>query len=203
MKTTRLWRILAGVTALVALAGCSGMRIVDSDVSAFAAAASQRVAVPASYRYERLPSQQQVPQRDALEALVDAELAKVGMQRSDSAAQFSVQVDVRIFRDPQAPWDDPRYVGGYAVGVPVMTRYGPMVRYPSLSLQFDFPYYRREVSLIVRRLSDGQVAYESRAKHDGRWPDDAAVLPAMFQAALKDFPNPPQGLRHIAVEIPR
>ncbi|MCB2004426.1 MAG: DUF4136 domain-containing protein, partial [Rhodoferax sp.] len=65
------------------------------------------------------------------------------------------------------------------------------------------PYYRREVQLLVRRLSDGQLVFESRANHDGRWSDDAAVLPAMFEAALRGFPNPPQGLRRVEVEIPR
>ena len=33
--------------------------------------------------------------------------------------------------------------------------------------------------------------------------DDAAVLPAMFEAALSGFPNPPTGVRRIDIEIPR
>jgi len=28
------------------------------------------------------------------------------------------------------------------------------------------------------------------------------VLPVMFQAALQGFPNPPQGLRRVNIEIP-
>ena len=60
-----------------------------------------------------------------------------------------------------------------------------------------------EASLVIRRLIDNQVVFETRAKHDGRWSDDEAVLPAMFQAALQGFPNPPRGLRRVTIEIPR
>ena len=194
--------------ALLALAllltGCSTVRLVDSDVSAFPTAVVQNVPVPSTYRFERLPSQvAQGQSRGELEALAQPELAKVGLQRDDAAPQYSVQLDVRIGRDPRAPWDDPRYMSGFFAPYPVFTRYGTVWRAPPLSMQFDFPYYRREVHVVVRRLADGQVVFESRANHDGRWHDDDKVLPAMFQATLQGFPNPPQGPRHIVVEIQR
>ena len=192
------------LAAALLLTGCSTVRLVDSDVSAFPTPAVQAIAVPATYRFERLPSQQaQGQSRNALEALAQPELAKVGLQRDDKAPQYSVQLDVRIFRDPQAPWDDPRYTTGYVTPYPTFSRFGTIWRSPSLSLAFEFPYYRREVHLVVRRIADNQVVFESRANHDGRWPDDELVLPAMFQAALQGFPNPPQGARRIVVEIPR
>ena len=195
----------AGVLALVlALAGCSSVRLVDSDVSAFPSAAPQIVAVPSPYRFERLPSQQAQGQpRNELEALAQPEFAKVGLQRSDTAPQYSVQLDVRTIRHPQAPWDDPRYVNGFVTPYPVMSRYGTLMRSPSLSPAFDFPYYRREVHVVVRKLADNQVVFESSATHDGRWPDDEHVIPAMVQAALQGFPNPPQGTRRVVVEIAR
>ena len=84
-----------------------------------------------------------------------------------------------------------------------MTQYGLVMHYPSLRLGFDFPYFRREIHLVMRRITDGQVVFESRTRHDGRWPDDQAVLPAMLEAALRGFPNPPPGPRRIIVEIPR
>ncbi len=207
MQTTikRGFAAAIGLVALVLLlAGCSTVRLVDSDVSAFPSATPQNVPVPSNYRFERLPSQQaQGPGRAGLEELAQKELAKVGLQRNETAAQYSVQLDIRVIRDPQAPWDDPRYMGGFVTPYPVVTRYGTFWRSPSLSLQFDFPYYRREVHVIVRRVTDNQVIFESRANHDGRWPDDERVLPAMLQAALQGFPNPPQGLRRVVVEIPR
>ena len=194
----------AGLLALCLLAGCSTVRLVDSDVTAFPLPTAQTVAVPSTYRFERLPSQQAQGQaRNELEALAQPELAKVGLQRDDTAAQYSVQLDARIFRDPLAPWDDPRYFSWYAAPYPTFTRFGGVWRSPPMVMQFDFPYYRREVHLVVRKVADNQVVFESRANHDGRWPDDARVLPAMFQAALQGFPNPPQGPRRVVVEIPR
>lgn len=189
------------LAALAMLAGCSGMRIVDSDVQAYST--NQGVSVPATYRFERLPSQQdRGDTQGRLEAIVQAELAKVGMARNDTDPRYSVAFELRLARDPRAPWDDPPYWGGMLGGV-VVTPAGTVVHVPMVALHFDTPYYRREVQLLVRRLSDGVLVFESRANHDGRWSDDDAVLPAMFEAALHGFPNPPQGLRRVNVEIPR
>lgn len=193
---------LLSLVLMLLLAGCSGMRIVDSDVTAFSTVAPGTV--PLRYRFERLPSQQaQAAQRAALEALAQPVLAQAGLQRDDAAPAYSVQVELRTFRDPQAPWDDPRYVGGFVVAHPVPGRYGMSMYYPSLTLDFDYPYFRRDLSVLVRRLSDAQVVFESRARHDGRWTDEDAVLAAMLQAALQGFPTPPAGVRRVVVEIPR
>jgi hypothetical protein len=197
----RRWTALLAALMMLALGGCSGMRIVDSDVRAFTT--GQGVTVPMTYRFERMPSQQALgaPQ-ERLEAIVQTELARVGMERVDTNPRYSVAFDLRMARDPRAPWDDPPHWGGLYHGM-VVTPNGAVVYYPMLSMQFDTPYYRREVQLLVRRLSDGVLVFESRANHDGRWSDDAAVWPAMFEAALRGFPNPPQGLRRVNVEIPR
>lgn len=194
--------LLAGAALL---AGCSSMRIVDSDVTSFAAAGVPAVTVPASYRFERLPSQQADAQRQqALENLITPTLAQAGLQRNDAAPQYTLQVEVRVFRDPQAPWDDPRYIRGTIRPAPFPTPYGYWMHYPSLNWwQADFPYYRRELHLVLRRIADGQVAFESRAQHDGRWADDVAVLPAMVQAALQGFPAVQPGPRRVVIEIPR
>jgi hypothetical protein len=79
------------------------------------------------------------------------------------------------------------YVHGY---------FGP---YPYLPT----PSYVYEVSLVMREVANSQVVFESRAKHEGPWGDSLAILPAMFDAALQDFPKPPAGPRRINVEIPR
>ncbi len=187
------------------LAGCSGMRIVDSDVVAFSTSAVAAITTPASYSFERLPSQQaRAAKSSAFEALAETALARVGLRRDDAAPQYAVQLELRTFRDPQAPWDNGRYVAGYAAPFPVVTRYGMVMHYPSLSIFVpEFPYYRREFGLVLRRTSNHQVVFETRARHDGRWADDDAVLSAMLEAALRDFPNPPPGMRRIVIEIPR
>jgi tRNA 2-thiocytidine biosynthesis protein TtcA len=65
------------------------------------------------------------------------------------------------------------------------------------------PYFKRDLSLVMRDLRTNQVAFETRALHDGVWGDTLAVLPAMLDSALRGFPQPPPGTRRINVEIPR
>jgi hypothetical protein len=65
------------------------------------------------------------------------------------------------------------------------------------------PYFKRELSIVMRDLRTNQVVFETRALHDGVWGDTLAVLPAMLDSALSGFPQPPAGTRRINVEIPR
>lgn len=189
------------VSCALLLTACSGMRLVDSDVTAFATGPT--IPLGSGYRFERLPSQQTMPQQSTvLESLAEAALARVGLQRNDAAAQYAVQLDVRLARDPRAPWDDLYEAEGYFGDMRIGPPHGGLLRSPSFRLNVD-PYYRREVALVVRRLSDARVVFETRAKHDGRWPDDEAVLAAMLQAALQGFPNPTPGVRRVVLEIPR
>jgi hypothetical protein len=51
------------------------------------------------------------------------------------------------------------------------------------------PWYRREASVILRELLATSVVYESHAVSDGPWTDNAAVIPAMFEAALAGLPQ--------------
>ena len=187
---------------VLALTGCSGMRIIDSDVRAYTTA--QPVSVPATYRFELLPSQQAQPtQRFGLQDLVQAELDKVGMRRDDVAPQYSVRFDLRVQRDARSPWSEPGYAAQFFPAYPVVTPHGVIYHYRAPLFVMEMPWYRREVSLLMRRLSDGALVFESNARSDGYWADDEAVLPAMFEAALRDFPNPPQGVRRVNIEIPR
>ena len=187
---------------MFALTGCSGMRIIDSDVRAYTTA--QSVSLPASYRFELLPSQQALAeQRLPLQDMVQAELIKVGMRRDDLAPQYSVRFDLRVNQDARSPWADPGFGDGFFAAFPVATPHGVVYRYRMPMFVMEMPWYRREVSLLMRRLSDGALVFESNARSVGPWADDEAVLPAMFEAALRDFPNPPQGMRQVLIEIPR
>lgn len=195
-------RACAGLLALVTLlGGCSGMRIVDSDVAAFASTGDAAVSLPATYRFERLPSQQARPrERDAFEALLAPELERAGLRREDAAPAYTVQIDALTVRDAAAPWDDPRFIGG---GYPLVTRHGLRVLPWGPDMRFESFYFRRELRIIVRRLSDARVVFESHARHEDRWADDDAVLPAMLRAALQGFPAPSPGPRRVQIEIPR
>jgi hypothetical protein len=194
----------------LALSACSGMRIVDSQVSAF----SKIDALPAAsaWRFERLPSQQnlgevQAGRQSKLEAMAAQELAKFGFkpqaERDGAAAKYSVQLSARIQRLDRGPFDDPWH--GYG-GLPgrdyVVTGAGRVIYLPVIP-RMDPPWFVREVGLIVRDTSDNRVVYETKAQHEGRWADDESVLPAMFAAALQGFPKPPEGKRMVNIEIPR
>ena len=39
----------------------------------------------------------------------------------------------------------------------------------SLFMRMDMPYHERQVSILIRSASAGQVVYETSARHDGRW----------------------------------
>lgn len=199
--------VLAALTAL--LAGCASTRVVDSEVKSFA-----QTPAPAkgqTYRYERLPSQQaSADAQTRLEALADAALARAGLLRRDDAARYSVQISVSSVLargDAHDPYGfasfgygwRPYYRLGFGYG------YGPAYwRYPGHS-HFAAPYsaHRHDLTLVLRDLGSQQIAYETRASHEGVSTDLPALLPALLEAALKDFPNPPQGARQVRVELPR
>ena len=201
--------VIAIFFAALWLTGCSTTRLIDTDVRSYAT--PPLVPVGARYRFERLPSQQaDAAQQVRLEALVQPALAKAGLQRDDAAASYSVQVSVDIKVDPYPPWDrssivwgpDFNFGWGRHSGNVLFMRHHPFMGLSGFGVN-DQPYYWRQVSLIIRDLSNGQVVYETHAAHDGSWSDSEAVLPAMFEAALQGFPNPPQDLRRINIEVPR
>ncbi len=186
---------------VLTLGGCASRWVVDSDVTSFSRIGS--VPPGATYRYERLPSQQGDESGQArLEAMADAALAGVGLRRDDAAARYSVQIGARV-RTELSPWADPwfhrpwgpryGYPGWYG---PWGYGYGPMFPPPSQT------WYAREVSIVMRELPAGTVVYETRARSDGPYAGSADVLPVMFRAALQGFPNPPPGPRRVDIEIP-
>lgn len=182
------------------LSGCSGMRLVDSDVSAFPHWNGAPPGPGTAYRFERLPSQQApIAQQDMVEAQARSALARVGMELNPSAARYSVQVLLntqRLVRPPYDGWSRPGvFLSGGNRGA-------------ALGLSFPLgltepDYIKRELSIVMRDLRSQQVVFETRALHEGVWGDTAAVLPAMLDAALRGFPEPPPGTRRINVEIPR
>jgi hypothetical protein len=180
------------------LGGCAGIRLVDNDVRSFSTLPA--VPVGTTYRFERLPSQQTLgASQDQLEAMAQKALAKVGLQRDDATAKYSVEIGARLQVDPRAPWDYPYpypYWGGGWYG-PRHFFGGP----PGFGMTWDSPYYRREVSVVMRDLGTGKVVYETRAAHDGRWSDSEVIFPAMFDAALRGFPQPAPGPRRVDVQI--
>jgi hypothetical protein len=54
----------------------------------------------------------------------------------------------------------------------------------------------------MRDLASSQVTFESKAMHEGPWSDGANLLPLVMEAALRDYPNPPNGPRKVVIELP-
>lgn len=200
-------RVLNAIFALAFtgffITGCAGLRVVESDVTAFYNWNAAPPAPGTPYRFERLPSQQAVgAQQDPIEGVARNALAKVGMELNPTTARYSVQVRVNTQVVEQAG-----YGGGYdgfgfaAPGVFL----GGGNRGVGFGLSFplgyaNYAYYRRELTLLVRDLSTSQVVFETRAVNDGRQNETLAALASMMDAALQGFPQPPAGTRRIAVQ---
>ncbi|MDB5929821.1 MAG: hypothetical protein JWR60_1528 [Polaromonas sp.] len=204
-------RVLAALFSIAFLAffmtGCSGLRLVQNDVTAFYSWSSAPPGPGTPYRFERLPSQQAaVGRQDQIEGLARTALAKVGMALDPAAPRYSVQVRVSTLAIERWPYDDFGY-SGFGFGRPGMFLGGGN-RGAAFGMSFPLgfsepPYYRRELMLLVRDLTTSQVVYETRSVSDDVQPETQAALSAMLDAALRGFPQPPPGTRRINVEIPR
>jgi hypothetical protein len=188
------------VVVTVFLTACAGMRIVDSDVTVFSAWTAAPPAPGTPYRFERLPSQTTAPQQDRIEALAATSLSKVGMALSPLEARYSVQV--LLATDIVQRYPDPGFGFGGGGVFASGGRRGSLIGL-SHPIGFGQSYYKRSLGILMRDLTSQKVVFESRALHDGVWNDGFAVLPAMLDAALLGFPQPPAGTRRINVEIPR
>jgi hypothetical protein len=192
MKSIPILKMLGTAAFVAVLSGCAGTYVLDNTVQSF----SQLTAAPAplTYRFERLPSQQQADQAQ-LEALADAALHQAGFQRDDANPRYSVQIGARV-QEVISPFADPWDGWGIGAGRRWHRRFG--VWGPS----YEPPWYHREVSIVVRELAGGRVVYETRASNAGPYSGNAVVFPAMFQAAMQGFPAPPPGPRVVNIQLP-
>jgi hypothetical protein len=198
MKRSLLKLLALAAVAGWLLSGCAGGYLLDNRVQSFSSLPTLPAA--ATYRFERLPSQQ-APGQVELEAMADAALHQAGLKRDDANPKYSVQVSGRI-QPTLSPWADPwdrwGWGGGFALGV---RRHGFGFGFGGPFGRMESPWYHREVAVIVRELPSHRVVFESHASNDGPWLDNASVFPAMFQAALQGFPNPPAGPRRVDIQV--
>lgn len=191
---------ISALLLAASLTGCATSWVVDSDVKSFSSIGA--VAPGATYRFDRLPSQQADGARqESLEAMAGAALDQVGLRRDDAKPQYTAQIGARVTAG-LSPWADPwLYNGPWGYGYGGYGYYGrrwyggPMFAPPAN------PWYEREVSIVLRETGSNRVVYETRARNDGPYTSSAAILPVMFQAALQGFPNPPQGERRVNIEL--
>lgn len=194
LSVPRTLRWLAAMVASVLLGGCALPRMIDSEVESFVG--TPMAIQGASYRFERLPSQQaHSTAQDQIEALAQDALGRAGLVRNDAQARYSVQVEVNVVQFQPAP-RRPRHFGG-----PYVAANGALF-YPTPMLVLESPWYSHTVRLLMRDTSTAQVAFESTASFDGPWSDSANLLPVILEAALQGYPNPPPGPRKVVIELP-
>lgn len=198
MRQRRWIPLLVLSLAAALLTGCSTTRVVEGQVQSFSILAA--VPAPATYRIERLPSQQ-APSFDAIATLAEQSLARAGLRRDDAAprllVQLGAQADTVPRNDPFGP-SGPYSTGpwgfggwyGRGWGVHGMWRFGEPT-----------PLHRRAVSIVMRDASTQAVVYETSAVHEDVWVSDPAVYGMLFDAALNGFPKPPEGPRQVRLPL--
>ena len=185
--------IALGLTLL--LSACAMPRMIDSQVQSFVGptgASSQ-----ASYRFERLPSQQSQVQSQ-VEAMAQTALQDVGLHlaaTSDAAPRYSVQVQAQVMPIQVAPRRPMRTIA------PFVNPDGSLVYSPLLFLS-EPPWYLHTVHFVLRDLPAGQVAYETTGRFEGPWSDSLSLWPVVMRAALQGYPTPPDGVRTVTIELP-
>jgi len=194
-------KLIAIVLSLLAtslvLTGCAGLRTIDSDVNSYSQWPAGRK--PSTYAFERLPSQQAQPQvQDSLEAAARDALAKAGFTEAanQSTADVTVQLGARINRYDRSPWEDPFWFRGPYWHPHRFGWWGP-----GFGPYYASPRYEREVAVLIRDRKSGQALYESRASNESLTSGDSATFAAMFEAALKDFPQTAVNPRRVSVQL--
>ena len=187
------------------LGGCAAFNNLASDVSSYGPWPAERK--PASFVFERLPSQQAQPGRqEQLETAARGALEAAGFRAAAdlNGADYLMQVGARVTSNDPWIYNDPlfwrgafRYGhGGY--GGRWGRGWGPGWGYGSVYASSNF---EREVALLIRDRKTGQLLYETRASNTGPSASIDYLLPAMFEAALKDFPSPGPNPRSVTTLI--
>ncbi len=203
-------KLFALTAAVLALSGCAGFNALNSEVSTYGSWPAERK--PSTYAFERLPSQQEhADEQKLVEDAARGALAAAGFTPAASAgeAQVTVQVGARVGAYDRWPYADPfwrnvnvGYSYGYFRGFG-RSRWGVGLGggYGGWAGNAGWVGYEREVALLIRDQKTGQLLYEARASNNGASSAINPLLPAMFSAALKDFPAGGPNPRSVNVEL--
>jgi hypothetical protein len=200
-----MFKLLCVAAVSVVLGGCASLNNLNNEVSTFGPWPAERK--PATFAFERLPSQQAHPEREQqLEDAARGAVEAAGFRAAADAnsAEYLMQVGARITTNDPWIYNDPLFWrGGFRYGY--YGRYGRWGRGPFWGGSFGYydspPTFDREVALIIRDRQTGQLLYEARASNTGMSTAIASLLPAMFEAAMKDFPGVGPNPRHVTTQI--
>ena len=209
---TRPFLASALIWVAALLGGCAALDTLHNEVSTYGAWPAERK--PASYAFERLPSQQAQPERQQmLEDAARPALGSAGFTpaASPDGAEYLLQLGVRVSSDPRWYDGDPTFwhggprfghgLGGWGgwgrgpwgFGGGFGGSFGPGY---DTSVRFD-----REVAVLIRDRKSGQLLYEARASNYGASASIDRLLAPMFRAALADFPAIAAGPRQVSVPL--
>lgn len=196
------------VFAALLLGGCAAFNNLNNEVSTYGEWPAARK--PSTYAFERLPSQQGQPQRqqmleDAARGAVEA--AGFVPAADVASADVVLQLGARVTINDPWYYDDPFWWrGGMRWHRGYYGRFGPRHFGPGFGpgwgpYYYDSVNFEREVAVLFRDRKTGQILYEARANNSGPSSGIDYLLPAMFEAALKDFPKSGPNPRTVTVPI--
>ena len=199
-------RFISALAIALVLGGCASFNNLRNEVSTFGPWPAERK--PASFVFERLPSQQVQPERQTeIETAARGALEAAGFRVAADAgnAEYLMQIGARVTSNDPWIYNDPlfwrggvRY--GYGYGYGRWGRgWGPGWGFNS-GIEFT-PTFEREVALLIRDRKTGQLLYETRASNTGPSTSIAYLMPAMFEAALNDFPHAGPNPRNVTTQI--
>ncbi len=209
------------LAAVLTLGGCASFNQLNSEVSTFGPWPADRK--PATYAFERLPSQEAAPekqkQQQLLEQSATGALQQAGFTPAvdPREADVLVQLGARVVNDNPWIYNDPLFLrGGFGIGYGYgwgghyRGGWGGYGRFGLGGIGWPgaYPYdlygrFDREVALVLRDRRTGQLLYEARASNTGPSPSIDYLLPAMFDAAMKNFPAVGPNPRPVTVEVQR
>jgi Domain of unknown function (DUF4136) len=200
-------RALAGGAALslgLALGGCASFHQVTAEVSNHGQWPAGRAQT--RYVFERLPSQQdQAELQTRIENAAAPALAMHGFVPVAQASQADVLVQVGMqMRVVPAVYDAPyyrpfdgRFFGGaFSVGGIWGSRGGL-----GIGVMVEPPRSQMQVDMLMRDRLSGQTVYELHAVHQRVGVAFEGLMPALFRAALTDFPAQGASTRRVTVEL--
>ena len=197
----RRWALAALVSATAVLAGCaSGPRDIVSNVESYSSMAG--VQLPATYRMELLPSQNQQQHFARIEHAAQTALQRVGLTRDSHPehARLVVQIGATASqgRAYHPAYDDwfygPRFGWGMGFG-------GPRVGFGMHWMDTPPLVQYRAVKLLLRDQQTQKIVYETSAQYDEIHVNDEQIWGVLFDAALSDFPHPASGQRQVRTTL--
>ena len=186
MQMSMRWCGLAAVAASTLLSGCATTWIVDNRVQTFSQL--QTAPSPATYRFERLPSQQAQPQQaQMLEDVARPAIEGAGLVAAPEGVvpDVTVQVGARISETALSPYDDPFWYGGYG-------GYGSGIR--------SYTEYHSQIGLHIRQNVTNAPLFDGRAMARSRTNRLEALLPSLVDAMFTGFPG--QNGETVKITIP-